>query len=78
MSQKLASIESDALALPVRDRAVLAEHLIASLEVEGDDEAEELWLQEAERRYQAYKQGRIKGKSAEDVLKDAGAKLNRC
>jgi putative addiction module component (TIGR02574 family) len=75
MSQKLAAIESDALALPAPDRAILAERLIASLEVEGDEEAEELWLQEAERRYQAYQQGRTKGKLAKDVLKDAGAKL---
>jgi putative addiction module component (TIGR02574 family) len=75
MSQKLQAIESEALTLPIRDRAVLAEHLIASLEVEEDEEVEELWLQEAERRYQAYKQGRVKARSAEDVLKDASSKL---
>jgi hypothetical protein len=54
---------------------VLAEHLIASLEMEEDEEVEELWLQEAERRYQAYKQGKAKAKSAEDVLKDASSQL---
>jgi putative addiction module component (TIGR02574 family) len=75
MSQKLAAIESDALTLPIHDRAILAERLIASLELEGDEEAEELWLQEAERRYQAYKQGKVKARLAEEVLKDAGAKL---
>ena len=75
MSQKLQTIESEALTLPIHDRAVLAEHLIASLEVEENEEVEELWLQEAERRYQAYKQGRVKAKSAEDVLKDADSKL---
>lgn len=75
MSQKLAAVESDALALPVRDRARLAERLIASLEMERDEEAEELWLQEAEQRYQAYKQGKIKARLAEDVFRDADAKL---
>jgi len=75
MSQKLQAIESEALTLPIRDRAVLAEHLIASLEGEEDGEVEELWLQEAEQRYQAYRQGKVKARSAEDVLKDASSKL---
>lgn len=74
MSQKLAAVESDALALPVHDRARLAERLIASLEMERDEEAEELWLQEAEQRYQAYKQGKTKARLAEDVFRDADAK----
>lgn len=64
-------IEKNALQLSPRDRAQLAEHLIHSLDEVEDPEAERLWIEEAERRYREYKEGKIKGKAAELVFKKA-------
>ena len=70
MSLKVKEIEEEALRLPSHERAQLAERLIHSLD-EEDPEAEKLWVEEAERRYQAYKEGKVKTKSADLVFKEA-------
>lgn len=71
MSEDLRECEAQALRLRPKDRATLAEHLIASLDTLDDSENEHLWLEEADRRYQAYKKGNIPSRPAEDVLRDA-------
>ncbi len=60
-----------ALSLDVRDRAALAERLLASLEELPEDEAERLWAEEAQRRLQAYRAGRARAVRAEDVHEKA-------
>jgi len=40
-----------------------------------DPEAERLWIEEAERRYQEYKQGKVKVKPSEMAFKEARSKL---
>jgi hypothetical protein len=42
-----------------------------SLDAEEDPNAERLWIEEAERRYREYKEGRVKAKPAEAVFKEA-------
>lgn len=71
MSANLGKIEEAALTLSAEERARLAMDLIKSLDNYDDPEAEELWLQEAERRYQEYRQGKIQGRPADDVYRDA-------
>lgn len=71
MSPDLKECEDQALKLQSRERATLAEHLIASLDALDDAENERLWLEEADKRYQEYKQGNISARPAEDVLRDA-------
>ncbi len=75
MSPELKECEAQALKLDPKERAVLAEHLIASLDALDDAENERLWLEEAERRYQEYKKGAIQSRPAEDVLQDARAAI---
>jgi len=75
MASKLKEIEEYALRLSSRERAQLAEHLIHSLDKVEDPEAEKLWVQEAERRYREYKEGKVKGIPAELVFKEARSKL---
>jgi putative addiction module component (TIGR02574 family) len=75
MPMKVQEIEKEALQLSSHERALLAEHLIGSLETETDPEAERSWIEEAERRYQDYKSGKVKTISAEQVFKDARMKL---
>lgn len=67
----LKECESSALKLPAAERAALAERLIASLDVLDDAETEHLWVEEAEHRYQAYKQGHLTARSAVDAIRDA-------
>ena len=71
MSSDLEKCEVEALKLSVRERAILAEHLIASLDPRDDTGDERLWLEEADRRYREYKKGKISARPAEDVLRDA-------
>lgn len=49
MTREAAALVSEALLLPVADRAAVAAELLASLEP-ADEEAEEAWAAEAERR----------------------------
>ena len=75
MLPDIQEIEEDALKLSSHERALLAEHLISSLEDEEDAEAERLWIEEAERRYREYKEGKIKARPAAQVFKEAFSKL---
>ncbi|MEW6602616.1 MAG: addiction module protein [Nitrospirota bacterium] len=75
MASKLKEIEENALQLSPCDRAQLAEHLIHSLDKEEDPEAERLWIEEAERRYREYKEGKVKGRPAALVFKETRSKL---
>ncbi len=70
MSLTLQSVEADASQLPARERALLVLHLLAALDMEEDADVEELWLQEAERRYQLYRAGKISARPAADVFQD--------
>ena len=58
----------DALKLRPVEKAHLIEDLMASLE-NPDSDIESLWEQEALRRYEAFKQKRIKVKDLGDVLR---------
>ena len=71
MSPNLKRCEAVALKLQSRDRAILAEHLIASLDALEDADNERLWLEEAGRRFKGYKQRNITARPAKDVLRDA-------
>lgn len=67
----LQDFETQAMHLEPADRALLADHLIASLDNERDENVEELWAREAEARYEAYKRGEMKSVSAEDAMEQA-------
>lgn len=71
MSSDLRECEARAPKLAPRERAALAERLISSLDTLDDAESERFWLEEAERRYEEYKNGGITARSADDVLRDA-------
>jgi putative addiction module component (TIGR02574 family) len=69
----LEDVLKDALVLDARERAALAEKLIASLDEQRDDEqldeaeAERLWAGEAQQRLEAYRAGRTIPVPAEQV-----------
>ena len=75
MPRKLIDVESDAMELPLEERALLAEHLLATLDPGVDVDAEESWIAEAEQRYVQYLAGAEKGRPAEQVFEDAKHRL---
>ncbi len=75
MSPLMMECEAEAMKLLPAERATLAERLIASLDEISDDQNEQLWLNEADRRYREYKKGKISSRSAEAVLCDTRAAI---
>jgi len=71
----LKEIEKQAMHLDQADRALLADHLIVSLDSDGDVNAEQLWIKEADKRYAAYQQGTISSRPADEVLTKARKSL---
>lgn len=59
-------IKANALKLDVVARVHLVESLLESLD-KTDHEIEKVWVVESEKRYNAYKQGHIKGVSLEQL-----------
>lgn len=75
MLANLQTFEAEALALPVSERALLAQHLLASLDDNNEQENEQLWLDEAQRRYNAYKNGTILSRDAFEAIADMREQL---
>ena len=75
MAKRKDELEVEVLELPVEDRADLARRLIESLEEPeaGDFEAE--WIEEAERRYAAYREGATAGRPGQEVFREAKGRL---
>jgi len=76
MTSNINEIGKKALELSAHDRALLIRQLLESLE-EGEEEenSEELWIDEAKRRYNRYKQGKTSERPVNQVLKDAKTNL---
>lgn len=69
------AIETEALHLPVTERAKLAHKLLLSLEAMSESEIEQTWLDEAERRAKEIDQGLVQLIPAEEVSRKARALL---
>ena len=68
-------LEAAALKLPPDERARLVHRLLASLESLDEQDVEVDWIEEAERRYDQYRQGILTGRPADVVLREAKANL---
>ena len=68
MLTDMKTVEAEALTLPVAQRALLVQHLLASLDDVDELENERLWLEEAERRFKAYKAGTLSSRDAFDAI----------
>lgn len=69
-----AELEHQVLELEPRDRARLAQILLESLEELSEQEIEELWLDEAERRVRAIAEGKMELLPADEVMEEARAR----
>ena len=75
MARNFSEIEQEVMQLSAKDRSLLMEHLIGSFDTEAEGDVEELWLREAEQRYEAYRQGQLKPRPANQVFEEAASKL---
>lgn len=75
MGKSLSEIEKEVFMLSDHERATLAHHLIITLDKDEDEDVEEIWLNEAEKRYEEYKKGKIKAVSSEEAFQEARNRL---
>jgi len=69
MIRNSAKVVSDALSLPPRSRAKLAERLLESLDDSTQKEIDRLWADEVEDRIEAYERGELKATPGEEVFR---------
>ena len=65
------SVPQQALGLDLKERARLAERLLESLDGVSEEEIQELWLDEAERRIHEYRAGRMEAVVSDQVFREA-------
>ncbi len=75
MPMAIHKIESEALNLDIHSRATLVGKLLLSLDEPTVSEVEKLWLEEAERRLDDYRTGKVQGIPGNEVFKRAVAEL---
>ena len=69
------AVEHEALRLSPKDRAQLAQKLLLSLEALSEEEREEAWLTEADRRARELDRGEVQPIPADEVRRKARALL---
>jgi len=75
MSTHFEDIQREVKSLSANEKAALARFLIEELDQSVDDDAQRLWVEEAERRYEAYQRGEIEARSGDDVMRTARDRL---
>jgi putative addiction module component (TIGR02574 family) len=62
-------------ALSVKEKAALARLLIEELDMAVDADADQLWIDEAQRRYDAYQKGELEARPGDEVMARARNRL---
>jgi hypothetical protein len=75
MSSHFDDIERQARLLPLKQKAALARLLIEELDTTVDADAEQLWVDEAQRRYDAYLKGELEALPGDDVMNRARSRV---
>lgn len=75
MSSQFDDIEKQARALSREEKATLARVLIDELDPIKEPGVEELWLEEARRRYDAYRRGEMKAVPGDEAMARARSRL---
>ena len=75
MSADLSKLEREAEQLSTKDRARLIRRLISSLEREDEGDIEQAWLDEAEKRLTAYRNGQTTARPGEEVFDEILSQL---
>ena len=77
MSSNLDQLTADAMKLPLRDRVQLAQRLVSTLDHEVENDTEQLWFAEAERRLEELRRGKVEGIESDEAFRSAREALKR-
>ena len=77
MSMAFDELERQARLLSTEEKAALARILIEELDTAIDPDAEQLWLEEPQRRYEAFLKGDIEARPGDEVIQRALDLLRR-
>ena len=77
MARDTSELREELDKLSPRQKAELARTLIDSLDEDLDEDVEQLWLDEATRRYEAYRRGEMPSRPAAEVFARVRARLRR-
>ena len=72
-----ASLQKEAMRLPPRERALLADALIVSLDDEEAKANEAVWVAEAEDRLDAYRKGELEARDGPGVIDSLKSKYGK-
>jgi putative addiction module component (TIGR02574 family) len=75
MSALFDELEKQARLLTPQEKAALARILIEELDPATDSQVEQLWIAEAQRRYDAYLQGELESLPGDEVMSRARTRL---
>ena len=75
MSALLDELEKQSRLLTAQEKATLARILIEGLDPSQDRDVEQVWIDEAQRRYQAYLRGEIEAHDGDEVMTRARNRL---
>ena len=75
MSSQFDDLEKRVRALSREEKAALARVLIDELDPVNEPGVEELWLEEARRRYDAYRRGEVQAEPGDEVMARARSRL---
>lgn len=75
MSSSYEELFEAVLALPAGSRAMLAEHLLESLDDPDQKTRDAIWAQQAERRAAEIETGRVAALPGDEVMKDLRSRL---
>ena len=77
MGENFDEVLSAALSLPPGARAMLAGHLLESLDRENQKRIDAIWAEEAERRMQEIREGKVQTIDGEQVMRELRARRGR-
>lgn len=77
MAANFDDLIKDALSLPPGERAMLADHLLESLDWEKQKEIDALWAEEAERRLREIDEGKVETIDGELVMEKLRARFSK-
>jgi putative addiction module component (TIGR02574 family) len=77
MSTDLEQLTADAMKLSLRDRVLLAQRLVSTIDDEVEADTEALWFAEAERRLEELRSGKAQGIDSENAFRTAREALDQ-
>ena len=75
MGTRFEELQKQARALNTKEKVALARILIEELDTSVDSNAGQLWIEESQRRYDAFLAGKLGARSGQNVMKRARRRL---